>query len=105
LSALEPLWGSSTSQLFEEWVASGSEAVIVTARAEFFDETWVGRRLDRAMAEEFTRRGVDPCGERGEYHTIVTAGRLFSSPLHVRGNGVVQRSDCWALDLVLADVR
>jgi uncharacterized protein (TIGR00290 family) len=103
LTAVEPLWGSSTEALFEEWVSSGADALIVTARAEFLDDTWLGRPLRREMAEEFARLGVDPCGERGEYHTVVTGGHLFSAPLRVRLNGHVQRSGCWALDLMLAD--
>src|SRR5918993_3548703 len=66
LIAVEPLWGSSTDELFEAWVASGCDAVIVTARAEFLDATWLGRSLTRDMRHEFSRLGVDPCGERGE---------------------------------------
>jgi uncharacterized protein (TIGR00290 family) len=103
LAAVEPLWGCSTDALFEEWVSSGSEALIVTARADCLDESWLGRPLSRGMADEFARLGVDPCGERGEYHTVVTGGHLFSAPIRLRENGRVQRSGCWALDLVPAD--
>ncbi len=100
LTAVEPLWGSSTNALFEEWVSSGSHAVIVTTRAALLDQSWLGRRLEREMLPEFERLGIDPCGERGEYHTAVVNTPLFSSPLCVRENGRVQRSDCWALDLL-----
>ena len=103
LTAVEPLWGSSTETLFEDWVASGADALVVTARAEFFDESWLGRRLDRSMAAEFARRGVDPCGERGEYHTVVTNCHLFRAPLYLRAGRRVQRSGCWTLDLVSGD--
>src|SRR5207253_5111905 len=41
LTAVEPLWGSSTEALFEDWIASGADAVIVTARAEFLDQSWL----------------------------------------------------------------
>ena len=101
--AVEPLWGSSTDTLFEEWVASGADAVIVTARAELLDESWLGRRLSRELLPEFARLGVDPCGERGEYHTVVTNAPLFDRPLHLRSGGRVQRSGCWALDLTVDD--
>jgi diphthamide synthase (EF-2-diphthine--ammonia ligase) len=43
--------------------------------------------------------GVDPCGEFGEYHTIVTNCPRFSSPLAVVTGESVRRSDCWALDM------
>lgn len=100
LTAVEPLFGASTTDLFNEWTASGADALIVTTRAELPDERWLGRPLRREMLAEFTRRGVDPCGERGEYHTAVTNSPLFSSPLVVLAGEHVQRSGCWALDLI-----
>jgi uncharacterized protein (TIGR00290 family) len=100
MTAVEPLWGLTTDALFDEWVASGADAVIVTARAEFLDDTWLGRRLSAEMIPEFKRLGVDACGERGEYHTVVTNSPLFSAPVVLRANGQVQRSGCWALDLI-----
>jgi len=100
LTAVEPLWGESTDALFDEWIASGADAMIVTARAQYLDESWLGRRLDAAMAGEFVRLGVDKCGERGEYHTVVTNAPVFSRPLTVRHGDIVQHGGCWALDLV-----
>ena len=99
LVAVEPLFGSSTRTLFDEWTASGADAVIVTARAEFLDESWLGRTLHPEMLPEFERLGVDPCGERGEYHTAVTNSPLFNAPIEVEHGEHVLRSGCWALDL------
>ena len=101
LTAVEPLFGSSTAALFEEWVSSGADALIVTTRAEWLDETWLGRPLRREMRADFARLGVDPCGERGEYHTVVTNSPLFREPLVVDTGARVQRSGCWALDVTV----
>lgn len=104
LVAVEPLFGSSTLALFEEWTASGASALIVTANAECLDESWLGRPLRRDMLDAFTRLCVDPCGERGEYHTVVTNSPLFSEPLAVETGVRVQRSGCWTIDVrVIAD--
>lgn len=103
LTAVEPLFGCSTEALFHEWIASGGQASIVTARCEFFDETWLGRPLRSDLLPEFERLGVDPCGERGEYHTVVTDSSLFTSPIRLSSNGHVQRSGCWALDVTVQD--
>jgi uncharacterized protein (TIGR00290 family) len=103
LIAVEPLWGASTDRLFDEWVSSGSEAVIVTARAEHLDESWLGRILRREMFDELQRLGVDACGERGEYHTLVTSCAAFSRPLSVRAIGRAINSGCVAEDVVLDD--
>ena len=101
LTAVEPLWGESTDALFDEWVVSGADALIVTARAQFLDASWLGRRLVAGMASEFDRLGVDKCGERGEYHTVVTNSPLFSQPVSVRQGEVVQHGGCWAIDVSL----
>jgi uncharacterized protein (TIGR00290 family) len=99
LTAVEPLWGESTVSLFDDWIASGADALIVTARAEYLDAAWLGRRLTAGMAPEFDRLGVDRCGERGEYHTVVVNTPLFSRPLTLRHGTVVQHGGCWALDV------
>ena len=101
LTAVEPLWGESTEVLFDEWTASGADALIVTARAEFLDSSWLGRRLAADMAEQFVRLGVDKCGERGEYHTVVTNTPQFSEPLVLCNGEIVQHGGCWALDVSL----
>jgi uncharacterized protein (TIGR00290 family) len=105
LTAVEPLFGSSTTALFDEWTASGADAIIVTARAECLDESWLGRPLRREMRGEFERLGVDPCGERGEYHTAVVNSPLFSSPIDVTFGERVLVSGCHALDLELSRLK
>jgi uncharacterized protein (TIGR00290 family) len=100
LAAVEPLWGCSTTALFNEWIESGADAVIVTTRAALLDETWLGRRLTADLLPLFERLGVDPCGERGEYHTVVTDSPLFERAVPLRQASFVQRADCWALDVI-----
>jgi diphthine-ammonia ligase len=102
LVAVEPIWGEPTVEMLREFLASGADAMIVTARTPMLDESWLGRMLSLDMLEELERLGVDPCGERGEYHTLVTGSPLFRTPLRVRPCGRVLRSECWALDLELA---
>jgi uncharacterized protein (TIGR00290 family) len=103
LTAVEPLFGSSTHDLFVEWVSSGAQATIVTARAERLDADWLGRTLSIDMLPEFARLEVDPCGENGEYHTIVTDSPLFHEPLRLDAGERVLRSGCWALDVKVTD--
>lgn len=103
LTAVQPIWGERTDVMLREFLASGSEALIVTARASFLDQSWLGRALTTAMLDELDALGVDPCGERGEYHTLVTSTPLFSRPLAVRACGHTLRAGCWALDLQVAD--
>ena len=99
-----PLWREPTRPLVEEFIASGSTAIIVTARAAQLDETWLGRTLTMDAVRELERLGVDPCGENGEYHTLVTSTPLFDAPLDIQTGVREMHSDCWALDVALSPV-
>jgi diphthine-ammonia ligase len=101
LTAVEPLWGQPTEAMLREFIDSGGQAMIVTARTPMLDESWLGRTLSLGMLDELARLGVDPCGERGEYHTLVVDSPLFRAPLRVMPRGRVLRSGCWALDVGL----
>lgn len=100
LTAVEPLFGTCTSALFDAFVASGAKALMVTVRQPWLDESWLGRPLSAGMKNVFAARGIDPCGERGEYHTAVVDSPLFSHPVAVTHGEVVRRGECVALDLI-----
>ena len=104
LTPVLPIWGESTRTLVEEFIASGSTAVIVTARAAHLDESWLGRTITIDAVRELEQLGVDPCGEYGEYHTLVTGTPLFNAPLDLALGAREMHSDCWALDVALSPV-
>jgi uncharacterized protein (TIGR00290 family) len=103
LEAVEPLWGHSTTDLYRDFLALGGRARIVAIRSSELDESFLGRELALDMLDEFVVLGIDPCGERGEYHTVVTDCPAFSRPLEVRVCGRGGQSGCVAEDLVLAE--
>jgi diphthine-ammonia ligase len=102
LTAVQPLWGESTGALVREFIDRGGEARLVTVREEHLDASWLGRPLSLAVVDELTALGVDPAGERGEYHSVVTGCPLFSSPLAVIHGERVNHRGCWAVDLAPA---
>jgi diphthine-ammonia ligase len=99
LTPVLPIWGESTRTLVEEFIASGSTAVIVTARAAHLDQSWLGRTITLDAVRELEQLGVDPCGELGEYHTLVTGTPLFNAPLDLALGARELHSECWALDV------
>ena len=103
LTAVEPLWKQSTTDLYLDFLSSGTRARIVTVRTSKLDESYLGRDLAENLLEDFLARDVDPCGERGEYHTVVTSCPAFSRPLAVRAIGRAVNNGCVAEDLVLDD--
>ena len=100
LHAVEPLWGHSTAALFDAFVASGARALLVTVREPWLDPSWLGVPLHAGMKDTFAVRGIDPCGENGEYHTAVIDSPLFSRPITVTHGAQVRRGECVALDLI-----
>ena len=81
--ALEPLWGESTAALAEEILSLGHRALVCTVRSDRLDASWLGHPLDRTFLAHVAERGIDPCGEQGEYHTVVVDGPGMSRRLAI----------------------
>ena len=93
-----PLWGEPTLALAREFIARGGRARFVTVRPPLLDESWLGAELDAAALVRLQSLGVDPCGEFGEYHTVVTNCPAFSAPLDLVPGRHVSIGGCWAMD-------
>ncbi len=66
-----PLWKRDRRELLAELQRSGAEVVISCLRADQLPVSWLGRPLDEAAIRELRSADIDPCGENGEYHTLV----------------------------------
>lgn len=102
LIAVQPIWAEPTHALVREFMTRGGRARLVTVREAHLDPSWLGRELTEATVAAYEALGVDSCGERGEYHTLVTDCPLFSSPLTVTTGQRVFVGGCWAEDLIVA---
>ena len=73
-----PLWQRDPRTLAEEMLEAGFDIRIVQVAAAGFDESWLGRRLDREVLAELQelndRYGVHILGEGGEFETLVVDG-------------------------------
>jgi len=98
-----PLWGRPTDRLAREMIDAGLEARIVALDPRLLPARFAGRSFDRALLEELPE-SVDPCGERGEFHTCVTAGPMFSSALRVVPGEIVARDGFVFADLMLEEL-
>lgn len=99
LSPIFPLWGRDTGDLATAMVDAGVDAVIVSAPEDSEVVDLVGRRWYPDRLAELAP-SVDPCGERGEFHTCVVAG-LGIEPIHYRIGEVVERDGARYVDLLL----
>jgi uncharacterized protein (TIGR00290 family) len=100
---VEPLWGEAPQTLVREVVARGYQARIVSIDLSRGQRCWLGRYLDMYMIDELCAAAdVDPCGERGEYHTFVEDGPLFRYPVTVIPGQEIEMEGHGLLELSLA---
>lgn len=91
-----PLWGEEQKLLLTDFINVGFTAVIVATRAELMGEDWLGRKLDRDFIRDITDfNNITPCGEAGEYHTLVIDGPLFEKRMEVIEADKVLREGNW----------
>jgi uncharacterized protein (TIGR00290 family) len=97
-----PLWGKDTTALAGEFIGAGFRAILCCVDTEQLSAEFAGREFDDDLLRDLPA-GVDPCGERGEFHTCVYAGPIFSSPLAISRGERVRRDDRFEYcDLILA---
>ncbi len=93
-----PLWQLDTRKLAHQFIDDGFRAVLVCVDPNQLDPLFCGRDFDWPMLADLPVN-VDPCGERGEFHTFVYGGPLFSQPMQIVKGEVVERDGFWFCDL------
>jgi uncharacterized protein (TIGR00290 family) len=99
LTPLFPLWQRPTRALAVEMLAAGVAAVLTCVDPRLLPAPFAGRTFDGALLDDLPAT-VDPCGERGEFHTFAYSGPMFSDPIPVAVGEIVERDG-----FVFADVR
>ena len=104
IEPLFPLWTTpdATPALAQRMLASGVRAVLACVDPKQLPKHFAGRAFDESLLAELPV-GVDPCGERGEFHTFCTAAPAFDAPLHVRVGEVVELDGFVFADLARDD--
>jgi uncharacterized protein (TIGR00290 family) len=95
LRPMFPIWGADTTLLARRMIDDGFIARLVCVDCTQLDASFAGRSYDAALLADLPA-DVDPCGERGEFHTFVSDGPVFSSAVPYRVGGTVLRDDRFA---------
>jgi diphthamide synthase (EF-2-diphthine--ammonia ligase) len=91
------LWKRPRRELLEEFLELGFKAVIIVTKAEKMGPDWLGRTIDARAISEMEKLGIDPSGETGEYHTVVTEGPLFQTRIALAIGAPVFHDGYWFL--------
>lgn len=94
-----PLWGQDTARLADEMLRAGLRARITCIDPRQLDPSFAGRPWDATLLHDLPP-AVDPCGERGEFHTFVVDSPDFTGPIDAQPGERVLRDGFWFADLL-----
>jgi len=99
---LFPVWGLDTAELARRFVREGFVARLVCVDTTQLDGSFAHRVFDDSLLAELPP-GVDPCGEKGEFHTFVSDGPGYDGPVEYTVGETVLRDARFAYgDLIPA---
>jgi diphthine-ammonia ligase len=102
IKSFAPLWHKDQELLLRDQLSAGFRIIIVGAFAAGFDETWLGRTINKQTIDDLVslheKYKINIAGEGGEYESLVLSGPLFSQKLIIdesvkewsRDNGIFQ---------------
>lgn len=81
LKIVKPLWMGDTKKIYLDYLKTDLQATVVRTNRDLSLD-WLGRVLDQKFYDDIQKLpGVDPCGENGEYHTVITDGPRFTQKI------------------------
>ncbi len=87
ISVIMPLWGQDTSKVLKEEVTTGFRSIFTCLLQEWLSKEWLGKELNENSAKDLLalaeKTGLDPCGEKGEYHTMAIDGPIFKQAIEI----------------------
>ncbi|MDD5661715.1 MAG: diphthine--ammonia ligase [Candidatus Omnitrophica bacterium] len=102
INPIEPLWNNTPENIIAEFLKAGFKAIIVSCKADIMGKEFLGCYIDQGLVEELRKRGICPCGEKGEFHTLVVDGPIFSRPIKIlKAEPIIKESfwKHWFLDI------
>ena len=87
ITPVHPLWKRGRRELLEEFIGLGFKAHVVVVNEQKLGPEFLGKTINPQTIAEMEKAGIDASGELGEYHTVVTDGPLFSSPVEIQRVG------------------
>lgn len=100
IAPLFPVWGIDTRTLAASMLDAGVRAYVTVADPRVVPREIAGREWNAQLLSELAPN-IDPCAERGEFHTVAVDGPAFKSPVSVARGEVVERDGFVFADFVL----
>lgn len=95
VKALEPLWQRPPLEIIREFIDTGFKTIIVSAHAEKLGEEFIGQCIDHNLVDKLLAKNVCPCGENGEFHTLVVDGPIFEKEIQIIKSETILKEGFW----------
>jgi len=95
ISPIEPLWGLSAEKVIKEFVDTGFKAIVISAKADLFEEDFLGREINYDLIKEIKKKNICCCGENGEFHTFVYDGPIFKKKIIINETEKILKEGFW----------
>ncbi len=92
---IEPLWGIPTEEIVRDFIALGFKAIVVSCQAKLFGKEFIGRLIDNDFLNELKKQNICPCGENGEFHTLVIDGVIFKKRIEIEESETELKKGFW----------
>lgn len=96
IKAIEPLWNNEPEGIIAEFLDAGFKAIIISCKADIMGPEFIGRSIDKKLVEELKQKGICPCGEKGEFHTLVVDGPIFKKGIEITESRVIKKEGFWS---------
>jgi uncharacterized protein (TIGR00290 family) len=96
-----PIWKQNSEKIINEIIDAGFEVILVSVKDGLLGREWLGRKIDEKFLADLkeANSSVDPCGENGEFHTLVLDGPIFSKKIEITGTDPVHKEGYWFLNI------
>ena len=95
IAPVEPLWNKPARKVVEEFIDLGFRSVIVSCKADVLGRDYIGRYMDKKILDEFEEKNICPCGENGEFHTLVVDGPIFKRGIEILRSEPILKDGFW----------
>ena len=96
-----PLWGGDQNKIILDFIDLGFKAIVIATRADLMGKEWLGRMIDKEFLKDVAdlNKDITPCGEAGEFHTLVVDGPIFKKRLEICDAEASKRGEHWFWDI------
>jgi len=84
IKSISPLWKINPENYLKQLIKDKFEVIITGVAADGLNESFLGRKIDNKLIQDFKKLNINPAGEGGEYESFVLNCPLFKHKLKIK---------------------